>query len=268
MKEIDKNKEAWNLLAEEHYYHFKNKLEEDPILLNDNIAKELGNVKDKTLVHLQCNTGSDTISLINLGLKKAVGLDLADKNIYYANKLKEDFKIDNLQFVEGNVLQADEIIKEKFDIVFTSEGVLGWLPDLRKWAKVVSGLLNDGGYFYVYDSHPIFHVFDEELIAEEQLIAKYDYFNAKADLGYEIGGYAAKEKHAENYWWNHSLSDIINALIEAGLEIKFLHEFDTLFWNNGNMTKVGKTIYQYEGFKNKLPFSYSIKAIKKEKQKL
>jgi SAM-dependent methyltransferase len=266
MKEIDKNKAAWNLLAEDHYHNFKKKLEEENILLNDNIVNELGDIKDKTLVHLQCNTGSDTISLVRLGLKEAKGIDLADKNIYYANQLKKDFNIDNLEFVEGNVLEADKIIKEKFDIVFTSEGALGWLPDIKKWAKVVSSLLKSDGFFYVYDSHPIFHVFDEELIGKEnRLVAKYDYFNAKADIGYEIGGYAGSEKHAENYWWNHTLSDIVNALIEAGLEIVFLNEYDTLFWDNGNMKNISKTIYRYEEFKNKLPFSFSIKAIKKEK---
>ena len=266
MKEIYKNKEAWNLLAEDHYYHFKKKLEEEYNLLNDTIIKELGDVKNKTLIHLQCNTGSDTVSLIRLGLKSAKAVDLADKNIYYANQLKEDLKIKNVEFIEGNVLEADKLIKEKFDIVFTSEGVLGWLRDIRKWAKVVSNLLNDCGFFYIYDSHPIFHVFDEELIAKEnKLIAKFDYFNAKADVGYDIGGYGGTQKRAENYWWNHSLSDIVNALIEAGLEIVFLNEYDTLFWDNGNMKKIGKTIYRYETFKNKLPFSYSLKAIKKRK---
>lgn len=266
MKEIDKNKEAWNLLAEDHYHHFKKKLEKEYNLLNDTIVKELGDIKNKTLIHLQCNTGSDTVSLVRLGLKEAKAIDLADKNIHYANMLKDDLKINNLEFIEGNVLEADKIVKEKFDIVFTSEGVLGWLPDLKKWAKVVSNLLKDDGFFYIYDSHPIFHVFDEQLISEEQkLDAKYDYFNAKADVGYEIGGYGGSEKHAENYWWNHSLSDIINALIEANLEIVFLNEYDTLFWDNGNMKKIGKTVYRYDKFKNKLPFSYSLKARKKEK---
>ena len=264
MDEINKNKEAWNLLAKEHYLHFKEELEKEEILLNENIVNELGDIRNKTLIHLQCNTGADTISLIRLGIKEALGVDLADQNIKYAKQLKKDCNIDNLDFIENNVLEVDKVVDKKFDIVFTSEGVLGWLPDLKKWAKVVSNLLKDDGFFYIYDSHPIFHIFDEEIIAKEKkLIARYDYFNAEADLGYEIGGYAAKERYAENYWWNHSLSDIINALIEAGLEIVFLHEYDTLFWNNGDMEKVGKTLYQYPEFKSKLPMSYSIKAIKK-----
>jgi len=264
MKEIDMNKAAWNLLAKEHYATFKKKLEDNETIINDNILRELGDISGKSLIHLQCNTGADTISLARLGLKRVVGVDLANENIFYANKLRDDFKMNNISFIESDVLEFGSIHKEKYDVVFTSEGVLGWLPDLKIWAKVIKGLLNEGGFFYLYDSHPIFHIFDERLISEGKLILKYDYFNAPADKGMEIGGYAAKVREGENYWWNHSLSDIINSLIEAGLKIEYLHEFDTLFWNNGNMKEVGRTLYQYEGFENKLPMSYSIKATHKK----
>jgi len=260
-KEIKMNKEAWNLLSKDHYLHYKEALEKEECLLNDNIVNELGDVQNKSLIHLQCNTGADTVSLVRLGLKSAIGVDLADQNIIYANQLKNDFKMDNLSFLEANVLELDLIHKEKYDIVFTSEGVLGWLPDIKRWAQVVRSLLKDDGYFYVYDSHPFYHIFNDELLAETgktEII--YDYFNAKADLGFSIGGYAARERYAENYWWNHSLSEIINALIEAGLVIEYLHEFDTLFWDNGNMIKVDKTNYQYPQYQGKLPLSYSIKA--------
>jgi 2-polyprenyl-3-methyl-5-hydroxy-6-metoxy-1,4-benzoquinol methylase len=260
MKEIENNRIAWNLLSKDHYKHFKKMLEEKDQILNPNIVKELGDISNKSLIHLQCNTGADTISLARMGLKEAVGVDLADENILYANRLKDDFKMDNLSFIESDVLKLNEKHKEKYDIVFTSEGVLGWLPDLKQWARVIKSLLKDDGYFYIYDSHPIFHIFDEEAIAKNQLIAKYDYFDAEVDIADPIGGYASETKYSSNCWWNHSLSDIMNALIEAGLTIEYLHEFDTLFWNNGEMEKVGHSLYQYPNLKKKLPMSYSIKA--------
>ncbi len=261
MNEINKNKEAWNLLSKDHYFNYKKQLEENKTLLNDNIVKELGDIRFKSLIHLQCNIGQDTICLARMGLSKAVGVDLSNENIFYANKLKSDFKMERMNFIESDVLEFGDKHSEKYDIVFTSEGVLGWLPDLKKWAKVVKGLLKDDGFFYIYDSHPILHVFDDRLIAEKrEFVLKYDYSNAQADLGYEIGGYATNVKHAENYWWNHSLSDIVNALIDAGLEIEYLHEFDTLFWDMGGMTHVGRSLYQYPEFRNKLPMAYSIKA--------
>ncbi|MFO7970079.1 MAG: hypothetical protein R6U15_08240, partial [Candidatus Izemoplasmatales bacterium] len=91
MKEINKNKVAWNLLAKDHYNHFKKQLTERESLINENILKELGNIKDKSLIHLQCNIGQDTISLARMGLNKVVGVDLSDENIFYANKLVDDF---------------------------------------------------------------------------------------------------------------------------------------------------------------------------------
>lgn len=261
MKEIEKNKQAWNLLAEDHYHHYKKELLENGTIINHNILSELGDISSKSLIHLQCNGGADTVCLARLGLAKAVGVDLANENIFYANKLKHDFKMDMVSFIESDVLELGKIHHEKYDIVFTSEGVLGWLPDLKKWAKVVRGLMKEDGFFYIYDSHPFFHIFDHQSLANhQQLVARYPYFNAEADLEMEIGGYASEEKVAENYWWNHSLYDIINALVEAGLRLEFIHEFDTLFWDNGNMDKIDKGLYQYSSLKGKLPMSYSIKA--------
>jgi len=260
MKEIDYNKQAWNLLAEDHYHHFKKRLTERNSIINENIMGELGEIKDLTMIHLQCNTGADTISLARSGLKKIVGVDLSDQNILFANRLKKDFQLDNVDFIESNVLTLNQIHQDTYDIVFTSEGVLGWLPDLKQWARVVKSLLKEDGFFYVYDSHPFFHMFDEEALAKNQVLIRYDYFDGKADMDFPIGGYASESKSHENYWWNHKMSDIINALIEAGLKIEYVHEFDTLFWNAGNMKEIKPGLFQHPKFHGKIPMSYSIKA--------
>lgn len=262
MNEIDKNRIAWNLLSKDHYHYFKKRLSEKYCLLSDTIQNELGDLKSKSLIHLQCNTGADTISLARLGLDKVTGVDLSDQNIIYANKLKTHFNLNHIQFIESDVLKLNQVHHDKYDVVFTSEGVLGWLPDLKQWAKVVANLLEEDGFFYIYDSHPILHVLDPEAMAKGKIILKYDYLNAGADEDDPIGGYASETKYSTNYWWNHALSDIINALIEAGLKIEYLHEFDTLFWNMGGMEEVSEGVYQYPQFKNKFPMSYSLKAIK------
>jgi hypothetical protein len=168
--------------------------------------------------------------------------------------------MNQVSFIESDVLKLNEIHHEKYDIVFTSEGVLGWLPDLKKWARVVRSMMKNDGYFYVYDSHPFFHLFDEDDLSIGKVNLKYEYFNAKPDESNEIGGYASDVKNATNYWWNHSISDIINALIEAGLEINYFNEFDTLFWQNGNMDEVKPYLFKYKYFHNQLPLSYSIRA--------
>jgi SAM-dependent methyltransferase len=265
MKEIEANKKAWGLLAKDHYAHYKRRLEEASFLINEHITQELGDLKDKTLIHLQCNIGADTIALARMGLSKVTGVDLAGENILYANQLKDDFGMDNVSFIESDILKLTEIHHESYDIVFTSEGVLGWLPDLNAWAKIVKRMLKPDGFFYVYDSHPFFHMFDEDQLGDGIFDFKYPYFSADADLSYDIGGYASEVKHAPNYWWNHTMSDIINALIQAGLTIEYLHEFDTLFWANHGMVEVGNGLYQYSTIKQRMPLSYSIKATIKKK---
>ncbi len=263
MKEIQANKEAWDILAKDHYKTFKKRLEDKDHDLNEIIISELKNIKDKRIIHLQCNTGFDTILLSRKEVKEVVGVDFSKQNIYYANQLKKDFNIKHVSFIESDVLDLINIHKETYDIVYTSEGVLGWIPDINKWAKVVSSLLNKDGYVYIFDSHPIFMTLDEEKLDQSRLLeVKYPYFSNSYDTSSVIGGYASDAKEATNHFWSHKTSDIISALANAGLMIEFFHEFDSLFWNNGQMKEMLKGMYQYEDFKDKLPFSYSIKARK------
>ena len=263
MKEFEANKQAWDLLAEDHYHSFKQQLENQQSLLNPIIEKEIGDITNKTLIHLQCNTGADSISLARKGAK-ITGVDLAPRNIIYANKLAEDFKID-ANFIESNIYDIPQKQLGKFDIVFTSEGAIGWLNDLNKWAEIVRSLLKEDGYFYIFDAHPFFMALDEDLISKEELVIKYPYFDKEPDISNTIGGYASESKEATSYFWMYTISDIINALIKAGLQIEYFNEYDTLFWNNGNMEKIDKSLYVYPFLRNKLPFTFSLKATVRKK---
>ncbi|WNF38564.1 class I SAM-dependent methyltransferase [Bacillaceae bacterium IKA-2] len=258
MKEIETNKKAWGLIAEDHYKAFKKRLEKETSLINNVITKELGNISGKKIIHLQCNTGADTISLARMGAT-VTGVDLAPENIYYANKLAEDFNV-NATFIESDIMDLKSIHHEKYDIVFTSEGAIGWLPDLKKWGETVRHLLKDDGFVYVNDGHPYFMTLDEEKLRENQVTIKYPYFSKTPDQDNSIGGYASEPKEATSYFWMYTVSDIINALSEAGLVIEFFNEFDSLAWNNGGMEKIEKGLYQYPYFKGKFPFQFSVKA--------
>lgn len=258
MKEIEANKKAWSLIAEDHYHAFKEKLEKETSIINDVITKELGDITGKKLIHLQCNTGADTISLARMGAT-VTGVDLVPENIHYANKLAADFGID-ATFIESDIMKLKEIHNEKYDIVFTTEGAIGWLPDLKKWGDTVRHLLKDDGFVYVNDGHPFFMALDEEKIRENKVEIKYPYFDKRPDEDNSIGGYASEPKEATSYFWMYTISDIINALSDAGLSIEFFNEFDTLCWNNGGMELVEKGLYQYPYFKGKFPFQFSLKA--------
>jgi GrpB-like predicted nucleotidyltransferase (UPF0157 family)/SAM-dependent methyltransferase len=258
-KEIQANKTAWGLIAQNQYESFKQELQKKDSLLSNIITEELGDIKGKRIIHLQCNTGADTISLARKGAI-VTGVDLASENIFYARKLAEELGIENANFIEANVLELT--VEKKFDIVFTTEGVLCWLPDLNKWAKTVSSLLKENGFLYVHDCHPFFIIFDEEKLVQNELDIKYPYFDREPEHIEIIGGYTSHGKKSDNYNWMYKVSDIINAVADAGLRIEFFHEFDTLFYDLNEMKEKGGGTYHYPHFDKKLPFTFSLRARK------
>ena len=183
----------------------------------------LGDVSGKSLLHLQCHFGQDTLSWSRMGAK-CTGVDLSDEGIKLAQHLNNELKLD-AEFVCCNVLDTSEFVKDTFDIVFTSYGVIGWLPDLKPWGKMIAERLKQGGTFFMAEFHPIVWMFD---YLDDKTVMKYGYM--QDDVIYEAyeGTYANQESKmvSKEYGWNHGLSEVINALTEAGLLIEFLKEYD------------------------------------------
>jgi SAM-dependent methyltransferase len=256
---IEANRQSWATLAEEHYCTFKARLSRNESTLSETQTRELGDVNGKKLIHLQCNTGADTISLARMGAI-VTGVDLVLENIHYARKLATDFGIDDAWFIESNVLEIMDVHHEKYDIVFTTEGVLCWLPDLYLWARSVRHLLADDGFLYLLDGHPFFMAWDEGKLPE--LVVKYPYFGKTADRDEWIGGYASEPHRATNYSWMYTVGEIVTALSQAGLHIEWFHEFDWLYYRlsaekqikdeNGN--------WVYPEHRGRLPYTFSLKA--------
>jgi SAM-dependent methyltransferase len=259
MKEIDANKKAWGLLAKEHYEHFKNILQEKESTLSKIIEDDLGNIMGKEIIHLQCNTGADSISLARKGAI-VTGIDLVPENIYYAKKLSDELNVKNIKFMESDIMELMECHTKKYDIVFTSEGVLCWIPNLKKWGETIRSLLKEDGIFYILDSHPFYFIFDEDKFKENKLIIKYPYFIRVPEYNDTIGGYASDVKNSVNYSWMYTIGDIINSLANAGLTIEHFNEYDHLFFNMGGMAKDKNGNYHYPYFDKKIPFTFCIKA--------
>lgn len=260
MFEIEANKKAWGLLSKEHYVHYKKLLEDTSYKLNPIVLKELGDISGKKILHLQCNTGADSILLARMG-GIVTGVDLVPDNIFYARQLAEDFNITNIDFIESDIMTFMEKHNGKYDIVFTSDGAIGWLPDLNKWAKTVKYFLKEDGYFYVHDSHPLFLTFDEVKIKEGILSVLYPYFEKEPDKGSFIGGYATAEKESENYFWSYKISDVINSLSSAGLFIEYINEYDRCDIGMGGTKRDELGLCYYPEFEGKLPITFSLKAV-------
>jgi 2-polyprenyl-3-methyl-5-hydroxy-6-metoxy-1,4-benzoquinol methylase len=190
--------------------------------------KALGNVEGKNLLHLQCHFGQDTLSWSRMGAN-CVGIDLSDEGIKLAKSLNKELKLD-AQFVCCNVLDTSKYVEKKFDIVFTSYGVIGWLPDLKPWGKMIAERLKKGGTFYMVEFHPIVWMFD---YLEEKPVMKYGYMQEEVIYEEYEGTYANTDSKmiSKEYGWNHGLSEVINALTEAGLHIDFLNEYDESPYN-------------------------------------
>ena len=188
----------------------------------------LGDVNGKSLLHLQCHFGQDTLSWSRLGAK-CTGIDLSDEGIKLAKTLNDELELD-AEFVCCNVLNTSQFVKNTFDIVFTSYGVIGWLPDLKPWGKLIAEKLNKGGTFYMVEFHPIVWMFD---YLEEQPKLKYGYMQDEVIYEEYEGTYANQESKmvSKEYGWNHGLGEVVSALTEAGLHIEYLKEHDEAPYN-------------------------------------
>lgn len=220
------NRDTWNqkvaIHATSEFYNMDAFLAGESSL-NQYELQALGDVAGKSLLHLQCHFGQDTLSFARMGAT-CTGVDLSDEGIALAQKLASDLKLDT-QFVRCNVLETSSHISDVFDIVMTSYGTIGWLPDLKPWGKMISERLASGGVFYIVDFHPLVWMFDYTSGKAE---LKYGYHQQEAIYEEYEGTYAdANSKMvSKEYGWNHGLGDVVSALTEAGLIVDFLKEHD------------------------------------------
>lgn len=210
------------------------------------------------VAHLQCHIGLDTVSLAREGAE-VVGLDFSDESIEHAREIAAATEVDP-SFVVADVYDAPDTLDGPFDVVFASYGVLCWLPDVERWAQVVSDLLAPGGVAYLVDYHPFTDVF-----GWDEAVPVRDYFAEEPALNDEGGSYAdfeADVEHTESYQWQHTLGEIVTGLIDAGLTVEFLHEHPQSYFRRFEpMTADEDGVYRYED--PELPQLFSVRAEKR-----
>jgi len=259
---LEVNKASWNKKTAVHFesdFYDNANFVKGQTSLNDIEMRLLGDLKEKTVLHLQCHFGQDTISLSRLGAQ-AVGVDFSDKAIAKARELATITKSD-ARFICCDIYDLPQHLEAQFDVVFTSYGTIGWLPDMDKWAKNVSQFLKPNGKFVFAEFHPVMWIFDEQFSK-----IQYNYFNTEAIVESETGTYADKNAPIKQDFimWNHPISEVLNSLIKNGLEINSLEEFDYSPYNCFNKTvKTAPKKFQIKHLKNKIPMVYSLLATKK-----
>lgn len=260
---IETNKKTWNIKTDIHvksdFYDTKSFIK-GQTSLNDIELGLLGDVQGKSILHLQCHFGQDSISLQRMGAN-VTGVDLSDKAITVARDLA--IKTNTLtQFICCDIYELPNFLDEKFDIVYTSYGTIGWLPDMDKWAAIISRFLKPNGKFVFVEFHPVVWMFDDDFTE-----IKYNYFKDTPIVETEQGTYADKNAavELESITWNHSMSEVLNSLIVSGLEINSLNEYDYSPYDCFNNTlKINPKKYRIKHLDNNIPMVYSIVATKKE----
>lgn len=230
--------------------------------LNPSEMEALGDVSGKSLLHLQCHFGQDTLSWARLGAK-ATGVDLSDAAIDQARKMNEALGLD-ARFIHANVYDVTEHLgDEQFDIVFTSYGTICWLPDLDKWAELIHRHLKPGGTFCIVDFHPTFNMYewDDDTLA-------YSYFGNNGQPYEEVveGSYVdngvegapeTSEVKGREYFWNHSLASTFQALLKQGMTLKDFTEYPYSYYKCfPNLVQLENGYWEWELHKGMLPMMF------------
>ncbi|MNU94859.1 bifunctional 3-demethylubiquinone-9 3-methyltransferase/ 2-octaprenyl-6-hydroxy phenol methylase [compost metagenome] len=258
-KEI--NREQWNQRVEPHvesefydvagFINGKTSLKETEIGL-------LGDLKGKRVLHLQCHFGQDSISMARMGAS-VVGADLSDKAIEKARELAELTQTD-ATFVCCDLFDLPQHLEGQFDLVFTSYGTVGWLPDLDRWASIIQHFLKPGGKFVFVEFHPVVWMFDDDF----QKVG-YRYFKSDPIVETTSGTYADREAsiRTTSVSWNHGMSEVIGSLLRHGIQLQDLQEYDFANYDCFAHTvefEPGK--FRIKHLENNIPMMYSIVGVK------
>ena len=223
---------------------------------------ELGDVNEKRLLHLQCHFGMDTLSWARMGAE-VTGVDFSAESIKMAKALGKDLNLPS-RFIESNIYDLGDVLDEKFDIVFTSYGVLVWLPDLMGWAKIISEHLEHGGTFYIVEGHPLADCLDDKERGHLQIGSRY--FWHEPQRFDEPGTYADPSSalvNSEKVEWQHTLDEIINSLLQVGLRLEYVHEFPfSFFERHPDMERCEDGLWRFRTKEWSFPMTFSIKARK------
>ena len=260
--------EAWTAVHAEGDFYDLAGFRAGGVRLRDEEIAAVGDVRDRSLLHLQCHFGIDTLSWARLGAT-VTGADFSPAAIHLARELAADLGFPDARFVESNLYDLPANLEGTFDVVYTSRGVLGWLPDIAGWARVVAHFVAPGGIFYISEIHPVAQAFENEGVEPGELRLAYPYWEHRDPLVFEVkGSYAdptADVGEQREHGWDHGLGEIVTALIDAGLTLEWLRESPVLDWGADFLveTEPGSGRYQLPpGTAGELPLMFSLLARK------
>ncbi|HVL53553.1 MAG TPA: class I SAM-dependent methyltransferase [Vitreimonas sp.] len=256
--------DEWTSVHERSAFYDLEGFKRGGVRIADHEIEEIGPVDGRSLLHLQCHFGLDTLSWARLGAQ-VTGIDFSPKAVALARSLADELHL-AARFIESDVYRLPEVLDESFDLVYTSNGVLGWLPDVARWGEIVARYLKPGGRFYILEIHPVAQALENEGVAPGELRLAYPYWEHANPLAFPVqGSYADRSASLETeteYGWNHSLGEIVTALADAGLRIEKLREYPFVNWKLDFCERRDDGRYYLPPGDGELPLMFSVLATK------
>ncbi|MBD3236595.1 MAG: methyltransferase domain-containing protein [Candidatus Eisenbacteria bacterium] len=259
------NQALWDELAPVHYRSYREVeiLRAGGEVLDEVETQELGPVTDRTLLHLQCHIGTDSLAWARRGAR-VTGVDFSARSIAMAETLARELQIP-ARFLHCNVYDLPQQLDERYDIVYTSRGVLCWLYDLQRWGGIIAHHLKPGGRFYLMESHPFCNLFDDSRPGRLQLI--HSYFHDPRPVRWDSGDGdyddASYVPCHPSYEWVWSIADVLGALLGAGLRLESVRELDRIFYRHfPGMVPCRDRWYQHPEHPGQLPLTFTLCARK------
>lgn len=270
-KELGENRKLWDDWTAIHTtgaFYDVDRFRTDPsdVRIETWEREEVGEVAGKSLLHVQCHFGLDTLSWARMGAQ-VTGVDFSEPAIAFARELAAEVGLGHAsRFLVSNVYDLPMALPgETFDVVYTSRGVLCWLPDIDRWGEIVASFVKPGGIFYIHEAHPMLWAVDDAQRTSNDLHLAYPYWGGDTLTFPVEGSYADPTADVDAEWehgWNHSLGEIVTALANAGLRVEFLDEKPIVVWPVEWLVPVEGGLGFPPEQKGTMPLMYSLRARK------
>ena len=228
--------------------------------------------KGLDVLHLQCHTGLDTLSIAEYHDCNVVGVDYSSKAIDVAKELSKNCQVP-AEFICSDIydLNLGPLTNRQFDVIYTSYGVLMWLNNLDSWAQLIYQFLRPGGDLLLIEEHPFAAMLKTD--QDNNFALGYPYSSHQSHyVTNNLTSYSGLGKRLENteqYKWAHSFEEIISSLLKNDLEIVKLKEYKYCFYKI--FTQMEQNVdkwWHLNDNEHGLPLMFSLRAKKKERYNL